>query len=240
MRQAVILCGGVGSRLAPYTTVLPKPLMPIGNEAIISILIRQLKRDGFDHIILASGYLGELMESYLGNGERYGLTIEYSREEQPLGTAGPLTLIKNLEDQFLMVNGDTLCTLDFAAFAGRHKERGSVATIGTYKKSVRIDLGVLHFDDDLFLKEYIEKPEYSFDISMGIYVLNRSVVHSIPRNERFDLPDLMRTLIAHDLPVSGYRLQGMWYDIGRVEDYKEAQEAYEKNPDYFFKKAVTS
>jgi len=236
-RQAVILCGGVGSRLQPYTTVLPKPLMPIGNEAIVSILIRQLKRDGFEHIILASGYLGELMESYLGDGTKYGLTIEYSREEEPLGTAGPLTLIKNLEDQFLMVNGDTLCTLDFDAFYRMHQEEGSDATIGTYKKSVKIDLGVLQFGDDLLLKEYIEKPEYSFDISMGIYVLNRSVVDHIPRGERFDLPDLMRALVDRDIPVRGYRLEGTWYDIGRVEDYKIAQDEYESNPDYFFAKA---
>lgn len=232
-RQAVILCGGVGTRLQPYTTVLPKPLMPIGNEAIVSILIRQLKRDGFEHIIIASGYLGELMESYLGDGSKYGLVIEYSREDKPLGTAGPLTLIENLEDTFLMVNGDTLCTLDFDAFTTAHQKAGGAATIGTYKKFVKIDLGVLHFTDDLSLKEYVEKPEYTFDISMGIYVLNRDVIQHIAKNERFDLPDLMRTLVEKNIPVKGYCLEGAWYDIGRVEDYTMAQEAYEKNPDYF-------
>lgn len=235
-RQAVILCGGVGTRLQPYTTVLPKPLMPIGNEAIVSILIRQLKRDGYEHIIIASGYLGELMESYLGDGSKYGLAIEYSREDKPLGTAGPLTLIDNLEDTFLMVNGDTLCTLDFDAFYTAHQQAGSAATIGTYKKFVKIDLGVLHFSDDLSLKEYIEKPEYTFDISMGIYVLNRDVVQYIPEDERFDLPDLMRTLVEKNISVKGYRLEGTWYDIGRVEDYTMAQEAYEKNPNYFSEK----
>ncbi|MDP2630184.1 MAG: sugar phosphate nucleotidyltransferase [Candidatus Uhrbacteria bacterium] len=235
-RQAVILCGGVGTRLQPYTTVLPKPLMPIGNEAIVSILIRQLKRDGYEHVIIASGYLGELMESYLGDGSKYGLVIEYSREDKPLGTAGPLTLIDNLEDQFLLVNGDTLCTLDFDAFYTSHQKSGSAATIGTYKKFVKIDLGVLHFSDDLLLKEYVEKPEYTFDISMGIYVLNRDVIQYIPKGERFDLPDLMRMLVGKNIPVRGYRLEGTWYDIGRVEDYTMAQEAYEKNPDYFFAK----
>ncbi len=237
-RQAVILCGGVGSRLQPYTTVLPKPLMPIGDEAIVSILIRQLKRDGFDHIIIASGYLGELMESYLGDGSKYGLVIEYSREDKPLGTAGPLGLIDNLADQFLMVNGDTLCTLDFDSFFTTHQQSGGAATIGTYKKFVKIDLGVLHFDDDFSLKEYVEKPEYTFDISMGIYVLNRDVVAHIPNNERFDLPDLMRILISRSILVKGFRLEGAWYDIGRVEDYKIAQGEYEKNPDYFLLKST--
>jgi len=210
--------------------------MPIGNEAIVSILIRQLKRDGFDHIIIASGYLGELMESYLGDGSKYGVTIEYSREDKPLGTAGPLTLIDNLDDTFLMVNGDTLCTLDFDALTTTHQQMGSAATIGTYKKFVKIDLGVLHFDDDLSLKEYVEKPEYTFDISMGIYVLNRDVVGHIPKDERFDLPDLMRNLVSNHISVLGYRLEGEWYDIGRVEDYALAQEAYQKNPDHFFVK----
>jgi len=235
-KQAVVLAGGLGTRLRPYTTVLPKPLMPVGTEAIITILLKQLKRDGFEHVIIATGYLGEIMEAYLGNGKRFDLVIEYSREEKPLGTAGPLGLIQNLEEKFLVVNGDTLCTLDFEEFYRTHQESGVYATIGTYKKSTKIDLGVLHFDEENFLQEYIEKPEHTFDISMGIYVLNRSVTDEIPYNERFDLPDLMRSLIKKNMSVKGYRLDGMWYDIGRVDDYKMAQDEYERNPSYFLAK----
>lgn len=237
-KQAVILCGGKGTRLAPYTTVLPKPLMPVGEDAIVGILIRQLKRDGFEHIIIASGYLSELMESYLGNGERYGVWIEYSREQEPRGTAGPLALIKNLEEQFLMVNGDTLCTLDFEKFYDAHVQSEACATIGTYKKIQKIDLGVLSFDEQGYLKNYIEKPEYTFDISMGIYVLNRSVVDYIPQEGRFDLPDLIMALVRRDMPVKGCRLDGTWYDIGRVEDYECAKEAFLKDPEYFLKKQL--
>jgi NDP-sugar pyrophosphorylase family protein len=226
--RAVILAGGKGRRLLPYSTILPKPLMPIGEMPILEIVIRQLRRAGIRDITLSVGYLASLLEAYFGDGRRLDTTIRYSREDEPLGTAGPLSLISGLTDTFLVMNGDLLTTLDFADMVRFHRERGAVATVGLYRKKVYIDLGVIETDENARVVNYVEKPTLSYEVSMGSYVMEPHVLSYIDRGRRLDLPDLVRNLIADGQTVSGYYLDGYWLDIGRQEDYARAAEIFEK------------
>ena len=223
--QAVILAGGKGTRLKPYTTILPKPLMPIGDKAILEVVILQLKKAGFTEIILTVGYLAELIEAYFGNGEKWGIKIKYSREPKPLGTAGPLTLIDGLADEFLVMNGDILCDLDFKAFMDYHLQKNSGITICGYTKKVKIDLGILEQNKGV-LSDYVEKPQYEYEVSTGIYAFNKSAVLKMKKGEKMDIPDLIRNNIGSDLKIDVYHFKGMWFDIGSVGDYQDAQEKY--------------
>lgn len=220
--RAVILAGGKGTRLAPYTTVLPKPLMPIGEMPILEIVIRQLARHGFNDLTLAVGYLAELLMAYCGDGSKLGVNIEYSKEEQPLGTAGPLSLIKNLDETFLVMNGDLLTTIDYSEMLKYHRERNALATIACYQRDVKIDLGVIEMDADNWVTNYIEKPTYHYAVSMGIYIFEPAVLELIPQDQRFDLPDLVINLMNKGQRVNVYNFDGYWLDIGRHDDYERA------------------
>lgn len=231
--QAVIMAGGEGRRLRPYTTILPKPLMPMGNVPILDILFQQLKHYGFKHIILAVGYLAELIEAYFGSGEKWGLKIEYSREEKNLGTIGPLSLIDNLEDTFLVMNGDILTDLDYRSFYEVHKRSNSIVTIAGYTKQVKIDLGVLEKNAENLLKEYKEKPVFNFQVSMGIYTMDREIVNFIPYNEYYEIPTLMNRLLKEKKPPMIYPFNGKWLDIGRKDDYENALNEFESHPEVF-------
>lgn len=231
--RAVILAGGRGSRLYPYTTVFPKPLMPILERPILEIVLRQLKQAGFEHVTLAVGYLAELIETYCGNGQKFGLRIDYSREDEPLGTAGPLRLIENLEGDFLVMNGDILCTLDYAEMWQVHQQQGGLATIGSYRKPVDINLGVLELDEQGRVSDYIEKPTLNYFVSMGIYYFKAAILDWIPKGQRLDLPDLMKQLIAAGQAPQAYAFDGLWLDIGRQQDYAEAQELFAKHQQLF-------
>ena len=227
--QAIILAGGRGTRLRPYTTVLPKPLMPIGDRPIIELLLRQLQKAGVQEVFLAVGYMGQLFQALFEDGSRYGLKIFYSLEKKSLGTAGPIALILDrLEDDFLVLNGDLLTTLDFARIFSFHREKRASATIGCFPRDVAIDFGVIERDANQRLVRYTEKPAYHFEVSMGVNVLNKKAVslHLYP-DEFLDLPDLMNRLIAEGHPVYGYSESCYWLDIGRVEDYQKALEIYE-------------
>jgi NDP-mannose synthase len=227
--RAVILAGGKGARLAPYTTVLPKPLMPIGDMPILEIVIRQLRRAGVRDITLSVGYLASLLEAYFGDGHRWDVSLCYSRETEPLGTAGPLALVPGLDDTFLVMNGDLLTTLDYTEMARRHRESGAAATLGLFQKQVKIDLGVIEADGGSRVSGYVEKPTLTYEVSMGIYVMEPRVLGYIPRGQRFDLPDLIKSLIADRQPIMGYRFDGHWLDIGRQEDYAHAVEIFERD-----------
>lgn len=227
--KAVILAGGRGTRLAPYTTILPKPLMPVGDKPILDIVIHQLRYYGFTEITLAVGYLSELLMAYFGDGSRFGVSIRYSHEDQPLGTAGPIALIEDLDEPFLVMNGDVLTTLDFGDLMRFHREGDAAATITTYQRSVKIDLGVIEFDEEARLARYIEKPTHHYHVSMGIYAFNPTVRDSIPRGQRLDLPDLMLQLMDKGETVRCYRCEGYWLDIGRIDDYQQAVTDFEKN-----------
>jgi NDP-sugar pyrophosphorylase family protein len=231
--RAVILAGGKGTRLAPYTTVLPKPLMPIGEMPILEIVIRQLALQGFNELTLAVGYLAELLMAYCGDGSKFNVKLDYSKEEQPLGTAGPISLIPNLGETFLVMNGDLLTTVDYSAMFRYHRERGALATIACYQRDVKIDLGVVEVNSDNWLANYIEKPTYHYSVSMGIYIFEPEVLQYIPRNQRLDLPELIRKLMKADQKVNVYNFDGYWLDIGRHDDYERAIEEFTLHRDSF-------
>jgi NDP-sugar pyrophosphorylase family protein len=220
--KAVVLAGGKGTRLAPYTTILPKPLMPIGEMPILEILLRQMKRAGIQEAILTVGHLAHLMQAFFQDGERIGLKIRYSFEDHPLGTAGPLSLIQNLDGTFLVVNGDVLTTLNLSDLVRTHRESQALATIATHYRKVKVDLGVIQFNNANQVTDYIEKPSYDFFVSMGIYVFEPRVLQYIPHNEYLDFPDLVLRLIENKERVMGYPFDGYWQDLGRPDDYAQA------------------
>lgn len=226
--RAVILAGGKGTRLAPYTIVFPKPLVPVGNMPILEIVVRQLRCAGIDHVTMAVGHLAHLLMAFFGDGTRFGMRIDYSVEDTPLGTAGPLALIGGLEDTFLVMNGDILTTLDCKALVAYHCEHRAVATIAMHRRSVKIDLGVIEADDENRIVRYIEKPTYEFHVSMGIYVFEPSVLRYIERGVRLDFPELIWKLLADNQPVLSYPYDGYWLDIGRPDDYARAVEEFEQ------------
>jgi NDP-sugar pyrophosphorylase family protein len=219
--RAIILAGGKGTRLAPYTTILPKPLMPIGDMPILEIVIRQLIHHGVRDVTLAVGYLAELLMAYCGDGEKFGIEIDYSREEEPLGTAGPISLIPNLNERFYVMNGDLLATLDYTAMLKHHKERGAIATLASFRRETKIDLGVIESEDG-WVKNYIEKPSYYYSISTGIYIFEPAVLQYIERGKRLDLPELILRLLKEGRKVNAYPFNGYWLDIGRHYDYETA------------------
>lgn len=223
--KAVILAGGKGTRLAPYTTILPKPLMPIGDMPILEIVIRQLAHHGIKDVTLAVGYLAELLMAYCGDGEKFGVKINYSREEEPLGTAGPISLIPNLNETFLVMNGDLLATLDYSAMWKNHKERGAIATLASYRRDIKIDLGVIESEDG-WVKNYIEKPTYHYSVSTGIYIFEPAILEHIERGKHLDLPELVLRLLKEDQKVNVYNFDGYWLDIGRHDDYETAIEEF--------------
>lgn len=225
--QAIILAGGKGSRLKPFTNTIPKPLVPVGERAILEIVLLQLKAAGVTRVVLAVNHLSHLIRAFFGDGQQLGLEITYSQETEPLGTAGPLRLVDDLEENFFMLNGDLLTTLDYKELMKVHIDGGHKATIGTYEKELKVDLGVLKTENGL-LRDYIEKPTETFTVSMGIYVFHRSVVECIPDSGKFDLPDLVLALKDRDIDVHCYSGDYYWLDIGRVEDYEEAGKIFEQ------------
>lgn len=231
--RAIVLAGGKGTRLEPYTTVLPKPLMPIGNVPILEVVLRQLATYGYDDVTLAVGHLAELLMAYCGDGSKFGVRLGYSREVSPLGTAGPLALVEPPSQTFLVMNGDLLTTIDLSQMLAEHRQKGALATVATYEKTVKIDLGVLHLGETGRVVDYVEKPTMKYTVSMGIYLLEPPVLAYIPPNERFDLPDLVKKLLAANEPVHAYHHRGYWLDIGRHDDYAEAVREFEAHREHF-------
>lgn len=225
--RAIILAGGKGTRLRPYTTVLPKPLMPIGDMPILEVVLRQLKAAGITHVTMAVGYLGELLQAFFGDGRRLGLRIDYSLEEKPLGTVGPLTLINGLSDTFVLMNGDVLTTLDYGELIRFHRDRGAAATIASYVRNVKVDFGVIETDGQGYLSDYIEKPTLDYRVSMGVYVFEPAVLAFLKPREYCDFPDLIKTLVADKRKVASYPFSGYWLDMGRPDDYARAIEEFE-------------
>jgi len=226
--KAVVLAGGKGSLLAPYTKILPKPLMPIGDMPILEILLRQMKRYGIDEVVITVGHLAELLRAFFQDGKRFGLKIDYSYEDRPLGTAGPLSLVKDLDETFLVTNGDVLTTLNFQNLVNYHKSKGAIATIAAHVRNVRIDLGVIQTNLDNDIVGYIEKPTYDLYVSMGIYVFEPRLLSYIGYNEYLDLPDLILKLINAGERVASFPFEGYWMDLGRIDDYEQAVIDYER------------
>ena len=225
--RAIILAGGKGTRLRPYTTLIPKPLMPLGGKySILEIIIMQLKKSGFTHITLAVNHLSQLIMAYFGDGSRLGVKLDYSLEEGELSTIGPLTLIDDLPENFLVMNGDILCDLDYQKFFSAHINSESQISVSSYRRQVKIDFGVLHYDSDGHLNEFKEKPVYDFDVSMGIYCINRKVINSLPRGEKYGFDNLMLDGLANKLNIDIRPFSGYWLDIGRPDDYQYADENF--------------
>lgn len=238
--KAVILAGGKGTRLKPYTTILPKPLMPIGDMPILEILLRQMKIAGINEAILTVGHLAEMLRLFFQDGDRLGMRIKYSYEDVPLGTAGPLSLIGGLDTTFLVANGDVLTTLPLAQLLDHHRQNGAVATIAMHRRQVHIDLGVIQQDERGHVSGYIEKPTYDFMVSMGIYVFEPRVLDFIPRNVYLDFPDLVKQLIAAEETVGGFAFDGYWQDLGRPDDYERAIEDFDRMKAEFLPAATIS
>lgn len=229
--RAVILAGGKGSRLGPYTTVLPKPLMPLGDRAILEVVVHQLRDHGFGPLTVAVGYLAHLVQAVMGDGAAHGVEIDYHVETEPLGTAGPFARIAGLsEGSFLAMNGDIVTTLDYRHFFAEHERSGNAMTVATHRRTVRTNYGVLHVGDAAGpicpVSGYEEKPEIPYTVSMGIYALSPVALEHIP-DQRFDIPDLVVALLDSGLPVGAYAFDGYWLDIGRHDDYDQALRDYE-------------
>ncbi len=231
--EAVLLAGGKGTRLKPFTATLPKPLMPLDDVPVIELLVEQLRHYGIRDLTVATGHLAELIQSFLGGGDRFGLRIRYFREEQPLDTAGCLGLIDRPRRPFLVMNGDLLTTLSFLNLARFHRQRGATATVASYCKTVHIDLGVLRVDGEQRLVEYAEKPVHQFLVSMGVYCFEPRVCDFVHPGERISMPELIVRLRDAGEEVVCYREDCYWLDIGRPEDYATAIEEFRRDRSRF-------
>lgn len=226
--KAVVLAGGRGTRLAPYTNVMPKPLVPIGDMPILEVLLRQIKCAGITEVVLTVGHLAGLLRTYFGEGTRLGLQISYAEEDHPLGTAGPLADVPDLRDAFLVTNGDVLTDLQLRDLVAFHRSRGGTATIAVHKRQIRVDLGVVEWNGDGTVSGYVEKPTFDYTVSMGIYVFEPRVLEYIPRGQYLDFPDLVLRLLASGEQINGFLFDGYWMDLGRRADYEQAALDFEK------------
>jgi NDP-sugar pyrophosphorylase family protein len=235
--KAIILAGGKGARLLPYTEYIPKPLVPIRDMPILEIILRQLISYGFDDITISVGHLAGLIEARFEDSDiKKEVELKYIKEEAPLGTAGSLSLLEGIGETFLVMNGDILTTLDYDKLVRFHKDSGNMLTIAGYKKSVNIDLGVMELDAKGQLKDYIEKPEKSFKVSMGIYIYEPAVLSYVKQKEYLDFPSLVKRLLAAGERVGAFPFEGYWLDIGRHDDYAKAVDEYDSIKDRLFRK----
>lgn len=220
-RRAVVLAGGQGSRLRPYTVVLPKPLMPIGEYPILEVILRQLAHHGFDRVTLAVNHQAEIVRAFCGDGKRWSLQLDYSLETAPLSTIAPLRLIQDLPDNFLLMNGDVLTDLPMGELYEQHVREKRQFTISASERKHVVDYGVLHADGNR-LTGFEEKPTLPYLVSMGVYIVNRCVLDHVPVGRKFGFDDLMLDMLARKQPVHIQRYAGYWLDIGRVDDYMRA------------------
>jgi NDP-mannose synthase len=230
--MAVVLAGGLGMRLRPYTMNIPKPLLPLGDQATMEIVLQQLAGQGFERVVLTLGYMSQLVEALLGDGERFGMRIEYVVEVEPLGTAGSLNLVKDLDETFLVMNGDLLTTIDYSGVVASHHAEEHAATVVLARRDVPIDYGVVYVDEQGCLERYEEKPTLHHFVSTGIYALTRSAVSRVPPG-RFDMPDLITDLVAANQRVRCHITDEYWQDIGRFEDYQHASADFVQDPKRF-------
>ncbi|MDD2228297.1 MAG: sugar phosphate nucleotidyltransferase [Candidatus Cloacimonetes bacterium] len=226
--KAVILSGGLGTRLKPFTEIIPKPLLPIGEKAVLEIQIEHLKANGFNHIYLATNYKSAYIESFFGDGSKYGVNLTISKEDQPLGTAGPVKLLQDqFTEPFLVMNGDILTQLPYKKLYEFALRNDSLLTICTKEIVTPFQFGNIHTDGD-FVTGIEEKPDFRTTILAGIYVFKPGVLDLIPDRERFGMDKLIRKMIELKLPITHYPIEEYWLDIGQVKDYEMAQEVYKE------------
>jgi NDP-sugar pyrophosphorylase family protein len=236
-RRAVVLAGGKGTRLRPYTVVLPKPLMPVGEYPILEVIVRQLRTQGFDRITMAVNHQANLIRAFFGEGSQWGIAIDYSLESTPLSTIGPLKLITDLPDQFLLMNGDVLTDLSFSALFDQHKASGAAFTVSAARRRHTIDYGVLSADDSGALVGFDEKPSVDYLVSRGVYVMNRAVLETVPTGAPYGFDHLMKDLLARRERVNVLVHDGYWLDIGRPDDYLKAIEEFDQRKTQLLKDA---
>ncbi len=224
MKRAIILAGGKGTRLRPYTMTLPKPLVPLGDKPILEIIIKQLKLHGFTNVTITVNHLADIIIAYFGDGSKWDISIDYTLESKSLSTMGPLTLVKDLPENFLVLNGDVLTDLNFTDFFDNHVASNSIFTIASYRRNEMIDYGLLHHDENQKLTRFEEKPHYSFLVSMGVYMVNKIVLDFIPLDTFFGFDHLMHKLLQVKKPPTVFEFKGFWLDIGRPSDYEIAIE----------------
>ena len=226
--KSVILAGGRGTRLQPYSLVVPKPLVPVGGMPVVELIIRRLRKFGLDEFIVTTGYLGDLIKAVCGDGSRWGVHIEYSDEPEPLGTIAPLNLIRDqLTESFIVVNGDTITDIDFHQLVKFHREHKGIATIAATRRDAQIELGVLQVNQEGGLTGFQEKPCYEYIASMGLYVFEPDILEFIPERGAFGFDDLMYAFMEAEAPVYVYSHPGYWLDIGIMSDLQRAQDDYE-------------
>jgi NDP-sugar pyrophosphorylase family protein len=225
-KYAVILAGGRGTRLMPYTISTPKPMVPIDNVPILEIVIKQLKKNKFDHIVIAVNHQANIIMDYFSNGSKWGIEITYSLENEPLGTMGPLKLIENLPEDFLVMNGDILTDFNYLEFYGYHLDNKNKFTIASFSRNEIIDYGVLETTNNQLIN-FKEKPEKIFKVSMGIYMVNKQILNYIVKNKLFGFDDLMLNLLDKKIIVNTIMHKGYWLDIGRPSDYRQAIKDFE-------------
>jgi NDP-mannose synthase len=232
-KRAVILAGGKGTRLRPYTAVLPKPLVPVAERPILELLIRQLARHGFNHIDLSVGHLGGLVKAYFDQVELPdGTELHYWWEDDPLGTAGALRRIECITSEpFLALNGDLLTTLDFAQLMRFHEGHDAPLTVATHRQNLDVPLGVIESDDG-YVTSYVEKPTMRFDVSMGVYAYDPAAIEYIP-DGHFDFPDVVNALLEDGKKVAVYTGPGLWFDIGTAGEHERAVAELEAHPELF-------
>ena len=227
-KTAVILSGGLGTRLAPFTSAIPKPLLPIGEKAVLEIQIERLQKHGFDHIILATNYKAAYIENFLGDGSRYGVQITVSKEEKPLGTAGPLKLLEErLTEPFLVMNGDILTLLDYGKMYDFALSQNSLFTVGVKEIILPYAFGNIHFEGDRVTR-IEEKPNMITYAMAGVYVARPGILARIPADTYYGIDKLLQGMLADGLPVSKYEISEYWLDIGRMDDYEKAQADYQQ------------
>jgi len=231
--KAVILAGGLGERLRPFTQAIPKPLLPIGEQSLLEIQISNLKSHGFDRIFIATNYKSEYIEKFIGDGSQFGVHVTYSKETKPLGTCGPLAPLRSeLSEPFVLMNGDILTTIDFTRFSDYGLNHHADFTIATKKIGTPFNFGSVQTEGDLIVKVE-EKPEFLVEVVAGIYLMKPRLLERVPDDTYYGIDDLINQLLADGEPIGRYLMEEYWLDIGRVEDYSEAEKAYEthfKNP----------
>ena len=227
--QAVILAGGRGSRLDPFSRVLPKPLFPVGNRPLAAILVCQLQAVGFSEIVMCLGYCADIITAYFQDGSGFGIPVRYVVETAPLGTAGPLKKISGLADNFLVVNGDELTTLNFRRFYDYHLDQQAIMSVAVQEKNITASFGVLELQNGRVVN-YREKPALNYWASMGIYMLNRQATEFLPDGKPYDMPNLVQALLANKAYVAGFPSSDLWFDIGTMNDLEKAKQAVQENP----------
>ena len=240
--KAVVMAGGKGTRLFPYTAVLPKPLMPIGDMPILEVVLRQLRGHGVDEVVLAVNHMHHLIRAFFGDGRAYGMRVDYLIEDKPQGTCGALAeMIDDMSEDFVVMNGDVLTNLDFTALMNAHYESMAGATVATFERTFRVEFWVMEVSATGYVEDYIEKPETKHRVGMGIYALNRDAVRNLlVPGQRMEMPELLQGLIADRTPVRSFAHEGLWLDIGRPDDYASAQSMVAENPSLLLTEADRS